>query len=296
MVHLPHATGKRVPSDFDGLAFLQAANLRLIDKRTHPNPVQISDLHQQIAGRDKRVLAHRQVVRHAGMRRRDIQIAQEVGGGRQSGAGFCQLSFRVTDLWLGEAVVELLFQRVQVGLGHVQLCLRGIDFSLRRGAALQQPLHRLQVLLRGIAVRLCLHQRIAGGKHFLLRSAGGHGLQFGFRALHLRLGARDLGPCVGVIQLQQQLACLHPVSLKDFDPLDRGGHGSMGFEVVDGLDLAVGGDAGGDGFASRRGRCGPGPECGGMTATTRKDHHCQNDTDEDDPARFPGQTGSAALN
>ena len=96
---------------------------------------------------------------------------------------------------------------------------------------------------------LRFYQRIAGGKHFFLGSSGRDGQQLGFSAFDLRLGARDLGAGVGVVQLEKQLVGLNPGSLQNCDPLDGGGHGSVGFEVVDGLNFTVGGDAGGDGFA-----------------------------------------------
>jgi hypothetical protein len=68
----------------------------------------------------------------------------------------------------------------------------------------------------------------------------------------------------------------------------------MSFEVVDGLDFAVGGDTLGDGLAvSARGA-----NLYLRTAERQdrhQDHRCQNDTDGDDPARFPAQSGSAAL-
>ena len=71
---LPHTTGKGVPSDFDGLALLQAANLRLVDEGAHADVVQIGDLYQKIAGGDKSVFADRQVISHAGMRRKIFRL------------------------------------------------------------------------------------------------------------------------------------------------------------------------------------------------------------------------------
>jgi hypothetical protein len=46
------------------------------------------------------------------------------------------LGFRVADFRLGKSVVELLFEGVKIGLSHVQLRLRCIDFALRGSATL----------------------------------------------------------------------------------------------------------------------------------------------------------------
>ena len=76
------------------------------------------------------------------------------------------------------------------------------------------------------------------------------------------------------------------LSLKDIGPLDGGSHGSVGFEVVNGLKLPIRGNAGGDGFAVGAGgadlhlRAAKGEE-------GREDHHRQHETGEQNPTKFP---------
>jgi hypothetical protein len=58
----------------------------------------------------------------------------------------------------------------------------------------------------------------------------------------LSLGTRSLGADVGVVELQQELALAHMVSLLDQQAFYRGRDGSVGFEVLNRLNFAVGGD------------------------------------------------------
>ena len=179
--------------------------------------------------------------------------------------------------------MEFLLQGVNIGFGQVQLHLSGIDFCLRGSARLCQPLHGLQVALSDVAVGLRFHQRVPCGEQFFLRSASGYGCKLSLRALDLGLGARDLRAGLGVVQLHQQLAGFNPVPLMDVDAPDCCRERRVGFKVVDGLNFAVGGDAGSDGFAIGAGS----PNLDGRAAKRqcrRENQRRENHTNNYDPA------------
>ncbi len=68
----------------------------------------------------------------------------------------------------------------------------------------------------------------------------------GLRGFHLSLGAGGLRADVGVVELQQQLSLAHVVAFLYQQAFHRGRDGSMRLKVLDGLNLAVGGDQAAD--------------------------------------------------
>ena len=74
----------------------------------------------------------------------------------------------------------------------------------------------------------------------------------GLRSFDLRLGACSLGANVGVVELQQELALAHVIAFFDQQAFYRGRDRSVGFEVLNGLNLPVGGDHAADGTALDR--------------------------------------------
>jgi len=76
-----------------------------------------------------------------------------------------------------------------------------------------------------------------------------HGVLFRLCGTQLRGRVRGLGARVGVFQLQKQLAFGHMLTFVDKDPADRGSGEGACFEVLDRLDLAIGGNLATDGAA-----------------------------------------------
>ncbi len=76
----------------------------------------------------------------------------------------------------------------------------------------------------------------------------------GLRGLDLRLGAGGLAADIGIIQLQQQLAFAHVIAFLYQKTFYRSCNRRVRFEVLDGLNLAVGGDQAADRSALHRDR------------------------------------------
>ena len=90
----------------------------------------------------------------------------------QGGAGLGLLCLHVSDFLLRVAALQLLLQKMHIGIGHTQAgSWRCIHLRLRGGARLKQPLHRRQGSVRGIAIGLGLDQSVARGQHFFLRAS-----------------------------------------------------------------------------------------------------------------------------
>ena len=90
------------------------------------------------------------------------------------------------------------------------------------------------------------------GEQFFLRATGLQGGLIGLRGLHLCLSAGGLRANVGVVELQQELAFAHMVAFLDQQAFHRGRDGGVRFEILNGLNLAVGGDQAADGTALHR--------------------------------------------
>jgi hypothetical protein len=75
----------------------------------------------------------------------------------------------------------------------------------------------------------------------------------GLRGFYLSLGTGGLRANVGVVELQQQLSFAHAVAFFDQQALYCGRDGSVRFKVLEGFNLAVGGDLAADGAALHRG-------------------------------------------
>jgi hypothetical protein len=75
----------------------------------------------------------------------------------------------------------------------------------------------------------------------------------GLRCFHLSLRTGGLAAEIGIIELQEQLALANVLSFFYEQTLYRGGNGGVGFEVLDGLYFAIGGNQAADGASLHRG-------------------------------------------
>ncbi len=91
-----------------------------------------------------------------------------------------------------------------------------------------------------------LHELRIEGEDFFLRATS---LKFGFaclRRLDLRLCPSSLCADVGIVELKQELALAHVVAFLDQQAFHCGRDGSMRFEVLNRLNLAIGGNQAAD--------------------------------------------------
>ena len=105
---------------------------------------------------------------------------------------------------------------------------------------LLQFLQRIEIVLgRGLCALRLDDLRVERDELFLRASS----LEFrliGLRGSHLGLRLSCLGANVVVVQLQQQLAFAYVVAFLHQQAFHRGGNGSVRFEVLERLNLAVG--------------------------------------------------------
>ena len=84
-------------------------------------------------------------------------------------------------------------------------------------------------------------------QHFFLVPASFHGAQVGLSCPQLCLGTSCLRTSAGVIQNKKQLPLLDGVTFLDKNAAYSRRDGSVGFEVVDGLNFSVRGNQAADG-------------------------------------------------
>jgi hypothetical protein len=90
------------------------------------------------------------------------------------------------------------------------------------------------------------------GENFFVSASGFEGGLFSLGGGELGLRAGGLRADIGVVEFEERLSFADVVAFFHEDALDAGGEGSVGFEVLDGLDLSIGGDEGANGSAYDR--------------------------------------------
>ena len=100
----------------------------------------------------------------------------------------------------------------------------------------------IETALRRIASAPRFYELRIEGQHLFLGASSLESGLVGLGRLHLCQGASGLGADVGVVQLQKELALAHVVALLHQQALYGRRDGSVRFEVLQGLNLAVGGD------------------------------------------------------
>ena len=105
-----------------------------------------------------------------------------------------------------------------------------------------QTVEGIEIALREIARAAGFDELRIQGENFFLRAAGRQCGLIRLCCLDLSLGASGLRAYVDVIKLQQELAPFHVIAFFDKQALHRGRDGSVRFEILNGLNFAVGGD------------------------------------------------------
>jgi len=112
---------------------------------------------------------------------------------------------------------------------------------------LLQAVQGIEFVLGDIASAAGLDQFRIQRQHFLLCAFVVEGRLIGLRGLDLSPGAGRLRANIGVVELQQQLPLAHVVALLHQQAFYRGRDGSVGLEILNGLNLPVGGNQAADG-------------------------------------------------
>ena len=136
-----------------------------------------------------------------------------------------------------------------VGLGSAQIVFRLANFARRCSALLLQPTERIEIALGQVERAVGFDELRVQREKFFLRATGCQDGLIGLRRLYLGLGTGGLRTNVGVVELQQDLALAHPVAFLNEQVFHRGRNGSVGLEILNGLDFTVRGDQAADGTA-----------------------------------------------
>ena len=142
-----------------------------------------------------------------------------------------------------------MLEEGEIGLSPLQGVLGLADFSGGGGALLLQATQGAEIVLSRFSEAAGFDELRVEGDNFFLGSAGSQGVLVGLRRLDLGLGTRGFRTDVRVVQLQQYLALLYAIAFFDQQAANRGGNRSVSFEIVNGLNLAIGGDDAANGTA-----------------------------------------------
>ena len=134
-----------------------------------------------------------------------------------------------------------MLEQIEVCLGTLQGLFRVLYFAGGGGSLLLQPAIGVEVSLRDVAGGTGLDQLRTERDDFFLRAAVFCCGKIGLRGFHLCSRTRGLAADIGVIEFQQQLTFVNIVAFLDQKAFYGGGDRSMGFEILQRLDLAVGG-------------------------------------------------------
>ena len=167
-------------------------------------------------------------------------------GGGVIRLGILQSGLGMFQVWSGVRRLAAKVKQMERGVGLIEALLRGCDFGCRGRALRCQFLQRGQLALRLVAVSLGARyvalQRVA----LLLAASVGQRIVIGLGRTHGGECSGFPGSGLGVIHLDQELSLGNVVSFVDEDGLHQSGIGSVGFEVGDRLDDAVGGEGADD--------------------------------------------------
>lgn len=156
-VPMPGASGLALPRHRHRFPFAQHAYVRFLEVRAHLDMAQVGHV-QQVCSRGYKVIQiHRQRINRAGNRRQDVRVfpAHALRRHRR----LVRRYLVPPALHVSRAVprAQLLVERLQIRIGHLQPLAGRFHLRWRHAAVLCDRLHRLQRVRRLMAVRLGFH-------------------------------------------------------------------------------------------------------------------------------------------
>jgi hypothetical protein len=146
-----------------------------------------------------------------------------------------------------------LLQKSGVGLGALQDFFGLLDFSGGGCSLLLQAAEGFKVALGFIARAASFDELGIEGKEFFASATGAEVGLIGLRCFYPSLRTRRLTAQIGIVELQEELSLTDVIAFLYKQTLYCGGDGRVSFEILYGLDLAIGGNEAPDGSALDRG-------------------------------------------